>query len=586
MRKRSFISIILVLVLILGVVGCQEDDEIKDPSEDNVVEEDNKEEIEYRPVVGGTMTVPITYVRTLNPLLNNDLSLYYFNKLIFEGLFEFDEDLNVKPQLVKNFKIESNGRKIVIELKENVLWHDGEPFNSEDVEFTINTLKYGASESVYREMMSNIYKPSNPEDLRHILDVEVIDEYNLEILFDRSYGNSLESLIFPIIPKHKFDDGNSSLNKQYQKALTVKEYEPIGTGPYMFKNYQELKSIKLESNENWWNGDLYIQSIEGKVLSDKELAITSFETKKVDIAIPIGIDWEKYSQNKNINIHEFISQNYVFLGFNFRNELFQGENGKALRKAIAYGINREGVINKLYLGHAKKVDVPIPPESWLIYDETNTYNFNVGKARGILEAAGWKDTNEDGIYEDEEGKNLSLRLLVNSYNYLRREEANMVSEYLKDIGIEVVKDYNTNSNKEVTEKMAEEQWNEVVNKLYEGDFDMTLMEWKLSYIPDLAFAFHSDEIETGTNIIAYKNETMDTLITDAFKGTSREEKKEAYEKLQRFLLEELPYVSLYFKNSALLVSSKIRGDINPKSFNIYYNIEDWYILREPIESEE
>ena len=291
----------------------------------------------------------------------------------------------------------------------------------------------------------------------------------------------------------------------------------------------------------------------------------------------LEVDWDKYLQNKQIDIYDFVSQNYVFLGFNFTNEIFAGEKGQALRKAIAYGINRKKIIDKIYLGHGLQIDVPISPNSWLISDEAYTYSYNASRAKSILEQAGWRDTNEDGFYEDENGSTVSLRLLTNSYNDLKGKTADIIAENLEDIGIKVIKDFDSVSKKNITEELIQNQWEEVVNKISARDFDMALLEWELSYIPDLAFAFHSSEIEEGLNIISYRNENLDNLIVEAFQTNSRADKKEVFKRLQSVLIDDLPYFSLFFKESALLLNSKIKGEINPQSFNIYNNIQNWFI---------
>ncbi len=582
LKTKRIISIILIIGLMFAFSACDK----KNIDDDGLINEDGEDiVIEYKPAYGGKINVPITYIKTLNPILNGNLSLYYFNKLIFEGLFDFNETMNVKPLLAEKYEIGENGRIIKVKLRENISWHDGNPFTAEDVKFTIDVLKYGSTKSVYFDMLSSIYKPANPDDLLHILNVKIIDDFNIEIIFDRSYSNALESLIFPIIPKHQFFNEGEKDRTAYENALIMENYNPIGTGPYRFVEYQENKIVRLEYNPNWWNGKVYIEEIVGQILTDEEVAITAFESQKVDLALALEVDWEKYAQNNQIDIYDFISQNYVFLGFNFANELFAGEKGQALRKAIAYGINRQNIINKVYLGHGSQIDVPISPNSWLISDKANTYTFNVNKAKNVLEEAGWEDKNDDGFYEDEKGNRLSIRLLTNSYNELRQKTADIIVENLRNIGIEVLKDYSTETNENISEEMAQNQWQEVLNKISNGDFDMTLLEWELSYIPDLAFAFHSSQIEAGTNIISYNNESIDNLIVDAFQAESRIEKKETYDRLQSLLVDDLPYVSLFFKDSALLLNSKIKGDINPQSFNIYYNIQNWFIPEELQEKE-
>lgn len=238
------------------------------------------------------------------------------------------------------------------------------------------------------------------------------------------------------------------------------------------------------------------------------------------------------------------------------------------------------MIQKLYLDHATSIDVPIPPNSWLISNDANIYKYNTEEARRILREAGFIDSNDDGILEDENGNKLTIRLLTNSYNELRRNTANMITEDLNKIGIEVVKDYDDREEDGITEEMVGNQWEKVIEKTANGEFEMVLLEYQLSYIPDLAFLFHSTAIETGTNITSYQNEEMDSLITEAFSVNSLDRKKEVYEEIQTLIVNDLPFVSLYFRDSALLVQDRIKGDIDPQSFNIYYNISQWFIPEE------
>ncbi|MTI66718.1 MAG: peptide ABC transporter substrate-binding protein [Firmicutes bacterium] len=566
MGIKKITALLLIVVMFFSVVGCEANNKpVKDDKEDKKQEEKN-----YTPAYGGELVVPISYVDTLNPLLNNNKSLYYFNKLIYEGLFEFDNNHNVKGILAENYNIDDTGRRITIKLKENVSWHDGEIFNAEDVKFTFDTLMRG--NSLYNDMLVGALDSSDIKNLQHIIDVSIIDDYNIEIYFNKSYSNALESLTFPIIPKHQFSTYKNALNKDYIKKA-------IGTGPYKFVEYNKLKNIRLTANDNWWQGKPYIENITGNILSDKELSITSFEAGNIDLSLASGVDWEKYFESKNIEIYEFITQEYEFLGFNFDKEIFKGQKGKNLRKAIAYAIDTQSIIKKVYLGHSTEVDTPIYPDSWLLKDKSVIYGYNAKRAREILEADGWSDTDDDKIYEDINGKELSIKLLTNSYNKLRFETANMIKKDLENIGIKVeIEKLGENKNKDITEKEAIEQWNEIKNKVKDGDYEMALLSWDLSIVPDLSFAFHSKLVEN--NITNYKNEKMDNLLESAFRAKSRQVKKEKYEEISKLIKEDLPYVSLFFKNSALLVNNRIKGDINPKSYNIYNNIDKWFIPEE------
>mgnify|MGYP000935961192 CR=1 FL=1 len=575
MKCKRIIITLLIITILFTLTGCDKD-EANNISE--TFETNTTSVKEYEPEYGGQLVLPLTVLKTLNPLISENLSYYYFSKLIFEGLFELDQNFDIKNQLAEDYIIRDDGT-ISIKLKENVLWHDGEKLTAEDVAFTINTIKYANNDSTYKKMwdaaMGNYYS----SNINRIIDVYVIDDYNLDIKFDINFSNSLETLIFPIIPKHRFVVDREDKNS-YIKALMEDDYTPIGTGPYRFSNYDKYKSVQLEYFQDYREGRPYIDKIIGKILEDDELALTAFEAGQIDLTIALGVDWEKFDQNNRVRILEFVSQNYDFLGFNFSKSIFNNEQGHKLRKAMAYGIDRQAIIQKVFLGHATQTDLPIHPNSWLISDEANAYGYNLSKAREEINELGWKDINGDGFYEDENGKEITLRLITNSYNPLRLKTADMIVEDLNKMGIRVIKDYPENIPDNLTEEMVDNQWEQLNNRIIRGDYDIVLLGWSISPTPELSFAFHSSQIKSGTNIIRYNNQAMDEALLEAFGAVNKDRKLKAYEKLQSVITEELPYVSLFFKNKALLIDKKIMGDVDPTFHNIYRNIEKWYIPKE------
>ncbi|HLR35086.1 MAG TPA: peptide ABC transporter substrate-binding protein [Tissierellales bacterium] len=572
--KKLVLVLFLIITLLFTMTGCNE--ELNKAN--TVSKKDEKaveKEKEYEPVEGGELVLPLTVLSTLNPLISENISYHYFSKLIFEGMFELDEKFNIENILAEDYSIKNGGKVVDIKLRDDVYWHDGEKLTSEDVLFTINTIKHADNENSYKKIFNN----SLNGDIKNILDVEIIDANNLEITFDKNYSNCVETLIFPIIPKHVFAKAGEG-KKVYENALKVENYKPIGTGPYKFISYEKFKSITLEANDNWWKGKTYIETVIGKVLENEELMLTAFETDQVDMTLSKGTDWEKYAESQRVNINEYVSNNYEFLGFNFNNETFKDGKNKGIRKALAYGIDRQAIIEEVYLNHGTEIDVPINPNSWLASDNANTYQYNLSKAKEELEKAGWKDRNGDGICEDEKGNKLTLRLTTNSYNLLRLKTANMITGDLRKLGIEVIKDYSDTVPDNLTEEMVKEQWESFEKKIAKGDFDIALLGWELSSIPELSFAFHSSQIKNGTNFIRYNNKKMDNLLVDAFSAMPGDKKQKAYEKLEKEIVDELPYISLLFRNKAILSSNKIQGDIKPNFNNVYNNIENWYIPKE------
>ncbi len=579
MKRKNLLVLLLALILLFSSTGCNNKMETNNKENIFKVENEKGKEKVHEPEYGGKLILPLTTLNTLNPLLSENLFYYHFSKLIFEGLFDFDDNLDVIPVLANSYTIEDSGKTIHIKLKENVIWHDGEKFTAEDVAFTINTIKYANEDTAYKRMLNNSIGIYNPKNINRIINVEILGPYELNIAFDRSFSHGLETLTFPIIPKHEFVSDREN-KKSYVGALSKDDYTPIGTGPYKYISYEKFKTIELNSFPEYRNGKPYIDTIIGKVLENEELILTAFETGQLHLAIPLDVDWEKYDQNNRIKIYEFISQDYEFLGFNFAKGIFAGENSRNIRRAFAYGIDRQKIIQNIYLGHGTQVETPIYPNSWLTWEDSNIYGYNPKKAREELEKLGWKDVDGDGLYEDENGGKVIIRLLTNPDNLLRTKTADMIIGDLNKIGIKVEKDYPEILAENLNEEIIEAQWEEVNGKLSKKDFDMVLLGWHLPTIPDLSFAFHSSQIKTGTNFISYNNENMDEILFEAFSAENRDAKLKSYKKLQSHIVGELPYISLFFKNNALLVDKMVMGDIDPSFFNYYRNIEKWYIPKE------
>lgn len=530
------------------------------------------------PVEGGEIVLPLTTFNTLNPLKTQDKSYYHFSKLIYEGLFEISNDFNIKGQLAESYRISDDGRNIEVKLREDVLWHDGERFKSDDVAFTINTIKYAREDSAYGEMFKEALGGFGPIDINRVIDVTIIDDWNLLIKFDKAYANSLEVLSFPIIPKHVFIEGRDN-NSSFVRALSLDDYKVIGTGPFKFKSYEKKKEVTLEANESYREGRPYINEVIGRVIGTEDDILTAFETGQINMATTVGVDWDKYDQNKRINILEFISPNCEFLGFNFAKEKFYGERGQSLRRAIAYGIDRQSIIETVYLGHGTQTDIPIHPNSWLVSDHGNSFGYNLEEAKKELKKIGWEEKNSEGLLENENGDIISLSILTNTYNPIRLKTAEMIKEDLFKIGIQVNIRLDDKRDK-LSREDIESQWLNIKEGSSKFDYDMILLGWQLSAIPDLSFALHSSKIASGTNLIKYSNGEMDKALEEAFLIENRDEKIKNYEALQRIIVRDLPYMSLFFKNQALLVDSKIIGELNPVFFNPYKGIEKSYIPKE------
>lgn len=543
---KKILLIILTISIILG--ACTIESNQSGDTGDN--------ELNYLISQSGDLVLPLTRYSTLNPLINDNQLYFYFSKLIFEGLFEFDENLEPEPRLAKDYRIDSEGN-VSIELRDDVLWHDGEKFTSRDVKFTIDALKAGAN-TIYSGLFNSSVSVNS-----NIMSVNIVDEYNLVISFNQLSPNLLGLLTFPIVPEHAFDSLSMALDE---------EYSPIGTGPFKYVSSNSSKNIDLVANENYRFNKPKIERVTGNVLDDEDLFLTSFEAGQIDITITSQADWNRYRSNRSVNIIEFVSSNYEFLGFNFNNSIFSDHKGQAIRKAIVYGIDRQNIIQNIYSGHGSQTDLPLHPNSYILADDMITYGYNPETSKKLLNEAGFEDIDGDGLLEDVNGKKLVFRYLTNPSNPSRRRTAELIKQDLNEVGIGIEFDFDIRTNEEYSREIKQAEWDHLNNKIDRADFDIVQLGLNMSVVSDLGHLFHS---KGSGNFINYRDEKMDSLISN-YESQGLDSK--INEELQKHVVNELPYVSLFFKNKAMLINSKIVGELKPTYYNPYGGLENCFIV--------
>ncbi len=502
------------------------------------------------PNKGGTLYLQSYKVDTLNPLLTKKSSSMQVMNLMYDSLIRYDSNMNILPWLAESWQVSDDGMTWTLHLKEGVKWHDGKEFTADDVDFTFSTIMNYKTDTVYKT------------NTQYVSYYKAVDKYTFKVVLDQPYGHFIRMMNFPILPKHQFE--SVALEDTYES------FQPIGTGPYQFVTHTPLKSIELKANNSWWQDKgPYIEQIIVKILPDNQTALYALEAKEVDLVLTNVVDWEKYSSKERLKTKEFTTNYYEFLGVNLNHRVL---GNKEVRKAIAQGIDREKIIDEVLLGHAHITDVPMIPNSPLYDNSSQIYNYNRKKAKELLEQAGWKDLNGDGILEKEtNGVNMPLafELTTNNDNIIRTQTAEMIVSQLKDIGMNVT--------------LKEVSWDELQNNINNKKFDIALIGLNLSQNVDLSFALHSKEIERGTNFSSYSNAIIDDLLYKAFMEVDSTKRKEIYSELQKLIVEDLPYISLYIRTSAVVYNDKIKGDISPTNMNIYHNIYKWFIQKENIE---
>ncbi|WP_158080478.1 ABC transporter substrate-binding protein [Alkalithermobacter paradoxus] len=506
-------------MIIFLLIGCTDAD-----IENDIDLEENEEITEnISPKEGGSISISVVRFETLNPLLNKEKSLDYALKLVYDSLFTLDENYNVVPQLVKHYELSEDGISLRITLRDNAKWHDGANLTSDDVKFTIDFLK-GNPESPYHPLVSNIYS------------VNIIDGKSFNISFARPYAFSLEKLVFPIVPRHRVGNLRAEDVKLPEKNF-------IGSGMYKITEYEKRRHIILTKNNDYYYKKPYIDEIKVIIVPDRETQenmLLSFEAHIGKVSEVIS---GKFSQRK-FNIHEYLGEEYDFVGLNFNSEYIQDIN---FRKALAYAIDRKKILENAYVEKGSLVEFPLNINSKYYNKNIESYQHNIDKAREYLQKTEFED--------------IKLRLLVNEDNRLKIKTAYIIKECLEKLDIEV----------EIIELSSDD----MMNTVYAGEYELALLGWKLPIYSDISFAFSSLD---GKNITNYNDERMNYLLSKLTSSVNKEETIINYHLVQNYIKEHIPYISLVLNNQHIVLNNRIKGRLKPTDFNIYNGIEEIFVI--------
>ncbi len=528
---KGFFSIIAV-ILITGIllVGCTDPEKLE---ETEIKIEDEK------PISGGQLNIACVEPLDFNPINIKNKSYMDVVPLIFNGLYEYDESQKIIPVLAKGIDFDDITRKCTIEIRNDVFWSDGNKLTSEDVKFTLDTIK-NTPDSIYKDNISAV------------LSYKIVDDETITINFGKAYCNVLDKLCFPIIPKHVYSINKASI--------------PIGTGPYKVTDYKKLKHLILEPNSHFWiSKKPYIEKIKLQFVDNAYAFDPFFQSREIDVLHASSYDWEKYKELRDVNTHKYVSDGFEFISINHKNSLLAD---KTVRQAMAYAINRNAIIDKYLLGHAVLTDTPLKPGSWLDEDVGIKYSYSKAEAQYLLNNSGFFYNSGNEVYEREiEGQIQTLRLdlITNLENNYRVKAAEDIKKYLEEAGFVI--------------DLKLMPFDELIKAMEESKYDLALTGINMKQ--DLVSLLHSPGPIGTRNYGTYINEDVDFLIEDIISmETNQNVAMHNYKELQKIIREDLPVISMFYKEYALVLRSKIRGTIIPDSNNLFRTIGSWYIIKE------
>ena len=346
---------------------------------------------------GGTFIEGVlsqTQPRFVNPVYANSDIDRDLTELIFSGLMKYSPEMDILPDLARDYpELEDEGRAYKFYLKENLLWQDGTPLTADDIVFTIKTIQNPDFKSPYLANWVGVK-------------VEKINDLTVKFTLQKAYAGFLENCTIKILPKHIWEE----------VPLENFAFDPhnleqsIGSGKYKVKevkreNSGEINYLVLEKNNLYLGESPYIEEVKFLFFDNLKNLISAAKKGKITGANlksdeNISGNW----QNNQLSLPRYFA---VFFNKE-KSKILAEEN---VRLALSYATNKKEISEK-------SIESPILPNFYGFENPEIIYEFNLEKAKLLIEELGFKDENGDGILEKKVQKELAFtfksRLVVGS----------------------------------------------------------------------------------------------------------------------------------------------------------------------------
>jgi peptide/nickel transport system substrate-binding protein len=477
---------------------------------------------------GGTLRFVINpEPSTLNNFNTTEGPAIQASTKVHEGLLSYDFELKPRPQLATAWTVSPDGLEYRFTLRQNVKWHDGKPFTADDVVFSIQTLK--------------ALHPRGRTTFSNLKEVKAAGAHLVVLTLTRPAPYLLQALAAaesPIVARHVYEGKGDPLFNPANSA-------PIGTGPFVFKEWVRGSHIRFVRNPDYWEpGKPYLDEVLVRIIPDSASRSNAFEAGEVDLGgtTPVApSDVERLSQLPHIGLErrgaEYAPTVYG-IEFNLDNPFLAH---KKVRQAIAHAIDPEAVRKSAWYGQGRPTSSIVSPTLKEFYHPgIKTYAFDPKKAEQLLDEAGFvrKGRTRFTLTHDYQPFGTGFKL---TGDYLRAA--------LARVGIDVT--------------VRGQDWPTYLKRVYtDRDFDFTNHPFTNMFDPTVGLQrfFTSDNFRKGvafTNGSHYANPEIDRLFAAIAVESKREERQRLIFKFQDIVAEDLPVIPLLLAPEVTLYNKKV-----------------------------
>jgi peptide/nickel transport system substrate-binding protein len=443
------------------------------------------------------------------PVLNN-----IFNLLIYMN-FKFE----IIPGLARSWEVSKDGLTYTFHLAKNATWHDGKPCTSADVDYTLKEIYPQSPRGAWWKPGVNVF-------------TETPDPYTFVIKLKETFAPLLATLAFQvtgpsILPKHLYEGTDVKKNPFNSK--------PIGTGPFMFKEWVKGSHIELVRNPNYFakgtENKPYLDRVVFRTIPDSSARVLALKKGEIDLLpstfLPLD-DIADLSKDKNIVVDRRGGgpETIKFLLFNLRQPPL---SNKLVRQAIAYAIDKEAIRTLALAGEAKLAKSIVTANTvWAFNPKVPQYTYDIKKANALFDKAGYP--------KGADGTRFKVRIATIAGRGSDPAVIEVIQDSLKKVGVDA--------------QMSTAELSSFYDAVFmRWDFDIVLQQAATGPDPTAGVSrfLHTKQIKKATfvNAMGYSNPEVDRLLDIEFKQTDKKQRAASWHKIQQLVLDDLPLLPIY-----------------------------------------
>ena len=513
---------------------------------------------------------------TVNGITSNDTVSAAFSRWVYEtlGQPDYKDPDKILPCLATHWEFDKEKLEFTIHLRRGVKWHpirlpNGEllperEFTSRDVKFSFDCVLNPHIEAAHIRSYYEDPEAADPSK-RYKVKCVVLDKYTVKVPWTKPYFLADEFTLvgFPIIPRHVYsvDENGEPISFDFSSREFAKGFNNhwantrmCGTGPMIFKKWQRNRKLVLERNPHYWGKPYYFSKIIYRCIPNPNTSTQKVLQNELDFC---GIaQKDQFVQSRDhpnvksgkVKLVDYKYPGYRYIGYNMRRQVFKD---KQFRRALAYAVPVQKIIDTVFEGLAVPATGPFLPNSFACDPTVERITYDLDEARRLLDAAGWKDTDEDGVREkmiDNVKVPAKFDLMIYTDSPSFRAVAEIYRENCRRIGVEV--------------QLSPAEWNLMLQKLRKWNFDACMLGWGTSWKKGDPFQlWHGSQadIQDSSNHCGYHNDEVDKLIERLRVTLDDDRQKELFHKIHRLIYEDQPYTFLFSENATAGQDARIQG---------------------------